>query len=146
MAIHHSLFSRLFHELPKKGCELCGECPRAVYCANPNLWQGVFRGFLGAGEAICFGLDSIAVPYIKEAGVIFTFYTTGILIFAYLAAFHIKDTKYFTHEEGVVIPKHIMEAHAHAYDAAVVGTEKQDTSFGTDQEKVEAPPSDVSIA
>jgi hypothetical protein len=69
----------------------------------------VFRGVLGAGEAICFGVDSIAVPYIKEAAVIFTFYTTGVFIFLYLAVFHIKETKYFSHEEGVVIPKHVLE-------------------------------------
>jgi hypothetical protein len=72
----------------------------------------VFRGFLGAGEAICFGVDSIAVPFVKEAGVIFAFYATGIMVFAYLGAFHIKETQYFTHEADVVIPKHVLEEHA----------------------------------
>ncbi|KAF2112537.1 hypothetical protein BDV96DRAFT_601941 [Lophiotrema nucula] len=72
-------------------------------------YAGVFRGFLGAGEAICFGVDSIAVPYIKEAAVIFAFYTAGVFIFLYLALFHISETEYFKHEEGVVIPKHVIE-------------------------------------
>ncbi|KAF2269993.1 hypothetical protein CC78DRAFT_574101 [Lojkania enalia] len=74
-----------------------------------NYAQGVFRGFLGAGEAICFGLDSVAVPYTKEAAVIFAFYTAGIFIFLYLALFHISETEYSSHEEGVVIPKHVLE-------------------------------------
>ena len=74
-----------------------------------TAFQGVFRGFLGAGEAICFGVDSIAVPYMKEAAVIFAFYTAGVFIFLYLAWFHISETEYFSHEEGVVIPKHVIE-------------------------------------
>ncbi|EXJ90965.1 hypothetical protein A1O1_04072 [Capronia coronata CBS 617.96] len=74
-------------------------------------YAGVFRGFLGAGEAICFGVDSLAVPFMKEAAVIFTFYTTGVIVFAYLAAFHIRDTEYFNGEDDVVIPKHILEEH-----------------------------------
>lgn len=41
---------------------------------------------------------------------IFAFYTTGVLIFVYLAAFHIKETKYFTEDE-VVVPKHLQEEH-----------------------------------
>ncbi|KAK5213263.1 hypothetical protein LTR41_000842 [Exophiala xenobiotica] len=75
-------------------------------------YAGVFRGILGAGEAICFGVDSIAVPYMKEAAVIFAFYTTGVLVFAYLAAFHIRETEYFNGEDDVVIPKHVLEEHA----------------------------------
>ncbi|KIW38893.1 uncharacterized protein PV06_08718 [Exophiala oligosperma] len=73
------------------------------------VYAGVYRSFLAAGEAICFGVDSIGVPYIKEAGVIFTFYATGILVFVYLAAYHIKETEYFVGEEGVVIPQHVIE-------------------------------------
>jgi hypothetical protein len=57
-------------------------------------------------------LDSISVPYIKEAGVIFCFYATGVLVFAYLAAFHITETEYFKGEEGVVTPKHVLAEHA----------------------------------
>jgi hypothetical protein len=72
---------------------------------------GVFRGFLGACESICFGVDSISVPYMKEAAVIFSFYAAGVLIFAYLALFHIRETEYFA-EEGVVVTKHVLEAHA----------------------------------
>jgi hypothetical protein len=45
----------------------------------------------------------------KEAAVIFAFYTAGVFIFLYLAIFHISDTEYFSHEEGVVIPKHVLE-------------------------------------
>lgn len=71
--------------------------------------QGVYRSFLAAGEAICFGVDSIGVPYIKEAGAIFAFYATGVIVFVYLAAYHITDTEYFAGEEGVVIPKHVVE-------------------------------------
>jgi len=51
------------------------------------------------------------VPYVKEAGVIFAFYATGVIVFAYLGAFHIKESKYFTHEEDVVVPKHVLEEH-----------------------------------
>ncbi len=65
---------------------------------------------MAAGEAICFGVDSLAVPYIKEAGVLFAFYFTGILVFLYLALFHIEETKYFT-EDDVVIPKHVLAEH-----------------------------------
>lgn len=75
-------------------------------------YAGVFRGFLGAGEAICFGVDSIAVPFIGEGGVIAAFYFTGIGILFYLAMFHIKETQYFTHEEDVVVPKHVLEENA----------------------------------
>jgi len=51
------------------------------------------------------------VPFMKEAAVIFTFYTSGVLIFTYIAAFHIKDTEYFNGEEDVVIPKHVLSEH-----------------------------------
>lgn len=34
-------------------------------------------------------------------------------MFTYLATFHISDTEYFTGEEGVVVPKHVLEEHAH---------------------------------
>jgi hypothetical protein len=73
------------------------------------LAQGVFRAAQGAGEAICFGVDSIGVPYIKEAGVLLAFYTTGVIIFAYMAVSHISETQYFVGEEGVVIPQHVLK-------------------------------------
>lgn len=58
-------------------------------------------------------MDSIEVPFIKEAAVIFAFYACGVLIFAYIATFHIKETEYFNGEEDVVIPKHVLSEHAH---------------------------------
>jgi hypothetical protein len=36
-----------------------------------------------------------------------------VLVFAYLAAFHITETEYFNGEEGVVIPKHVLAEHAY---------------------------------
>ncbi|EXJ75640.1 uncharacterized protein A1O5_00147 [Cladophialophora psammophila CBS 110553] len=96
------------------------------------VYAGVYRSFLAAGEAICFGLDSIAVPYIKEAGTIFAFYATGVIVFIYLAAFHITETEYFTGEEGVVIPKHVVEENPEkAADAQVemtIAGPQQETS------------------
>lgn len=43
---------------------------------------------------------------------IFAFYTSGVLIFAF-----IKDTEYFNGEDGVVIPKHVLAEHAKESDA-----------------------------
>lgn len=54
----------------------------------------------------------------KEAAVIFAFYTSGVLIFAFIAAFHIKDTEYFNGEDGVVIPKHVLAEHGEKADSA----------------------------
>ncbi|KUJ07076.1 uncharacterized protein LY89DRAFT_601886 [Mollisia scopiformis] len=105
------------------GCFTNSPRKAANYAASIPL--GVFRGFLGAGEAICFGLDSIGIPYIKEAGGIFAFYTTGVLIFLYMAAFHIEETKYFSGEEDVVIPKHVLEEHA------VVGSRGDENQSGS---------------
>ena len=59
-----------------------------------------------------FGIDSIYVPFIKEAGVILCFYGAGVLIFTYMAAFHVKETEYFSHEDGVIVPKHVLEEYA----------------------------------
>ncbi|RDW72225.1 hypothetical protein BP5796_08259 [Coleophoma crateriformis] len=97
-------------------------------------YAGVFRGFLGAGEAICFGLDSISIPYIKEAGGIFAFYTTGVLVFLYMAAYHIGETKYFSGEEDVVIPQHVLDEHA---AAAASVDDNQDRSLNVNGEKKE---------
>jgi len=73
-------------------------------------YSGVFRGVLAAGEAICFGLDSIEIPFIKEAGGIFAFYAAGILGFYYLALTQIDETNYFKDDEvGAVVPNHILE-------------------------------------
>jgi len=72
-------------------------------------YVGVFRGVLGAGEAVCFGLDSIKIPFLAESGGILLFYMLGIASFYYLGIYHIKDTNYDHHEEGAVIPNHILE-------------------------------------
>ena len=48
------------------------------------------------------------MPYIKEAGTIFALYATGVIVFIYLATYHITETEYFAGEEGVVIPKHVV--------------------------------------
>ena len=73
-------------------------------------YAGVFRGVLGAGEAICFGLDSIEIPFIKEAGGVFAFYATGVMVFYYLAWYHIDDSNYFKKGEiGAVVPNHILK-------------------------------------
>lgn len=37
------------------------------------------------------------------------FYTLGVASFYYLGIYHIKDTNYDHHEEGAVIPNHILE-------------------------------------
>jgi hypothetical protein len=74
--------------------------------------------------------------------VIFAFYTTGVLVFVYLAAFHIKETKYFTGEDDVVIPKHVLEEHA-AHEGAVVEGEETQASSISGEKKVS--PSDKPI-
>lgn len=91
---------------------------------------------MGAGEAICFGVDSLAVPYMKEAAVIFAFYTTGVLVFAYLAAYHIRETEYFNGEEDVVIPKHVLEEHPVEAKRSIEmegPTEDQTVTIGTEK-------------
>lgn len=72
-------------------------------------YVGIFRGVLGAGEAICFGLDSIKIPFIAEAGGILLFYVIGIAAFYYLGIYHIKDTNYDHAEEGAVVPNHVIQ-------------------------------------
>jgi hypothetical protein len=70
---------------------------------------GVFRGVLGAGEALCFGLDSIQIPFIAEAGGVLLFYVIGISVFYYLGIVHMAETNYDKKEEGAVIPNHVLE-------------------------------------
>lgn len=74
-------------------------------------YAGVYRSFLAAGEAVVFGIDSAGVSFLNMAAVLFAFYTAGVLIFLYLALFHITETQYFTGEDDVVIPQHVLEAH-----------------------------------
>lgn len=88
---------------------------------------------MAAGEAICFGLDSTAVPYVKEAGVIFAFYSSGVLVFCYLAAFHITETEYFSGEDGVVVPEHVLKEHP---KDTIIGEEIQAASVGGEQKTV----------
>lgn len=69
----------------------------------------MFRGVLGAGEAVCFGLDSIRIPFLAEAGGILLFYVLGIVGLAYLGWYRISDTNYDRREEGAVVPNHVLE-------------------------------------
>ena len=64
---------------------------------------------LGAGEAVCFGLDSIKIPFLAEAGGVLLFYLVGIASFYYLGIYHVKDTNYDLREEGAVVPNHVLE-------------------------------------
>lgn len=74
-----------------------------------TYYAGVFRGVLGAGEEICFGPDSIPIPFIEEAGGLFAFYGVGILVFYYLCLIHINETNYFKDgEDGVIVPNHVL--------------------------------------
>lgn len=45
---------------------------------------------------------------------------TGVIVFIYLAAFHITETEYFAGEEGVVIPIHVVEEHPGKMDDPIV--------------------------
>lgn len=72
-------------------------------------YAGVYRGVMGAGEAIWFGVDSLKVPFVKEAGVIFAVYAAGVGVYYYLGATQIDDSNYFKEgEEGAVVPNHIL--------------------------------------
>jgi MFS family permease len=75
-------------------------------------YAGGFRACLAAGESVVFGLDSLLIPYVKEAGIIFAFYFAGICIYAYFALFVIEETKYFQ-EENVVVPAHVIQETGH---------------------------------
>ncbi|KIW90758.1 uncharacterized protein Z519_08541 [Cladophialophora bantiana CBS 173.52] len=92
---------------------------------------GVFRGFMAAGEAIDFGVDSMGVPFLKESGALFAFYTAGVIAMGYLALFHIDETKYFTEEE-VTIPKHVQEEHGQTM--VIEGMTKGTSETTTDEE------------
>lgn len=92
-------------------------------------YSGGFRACLAAGESVVFGLDSLDIPYIKEAGIIFAFYATGILIYIYFAVFVVEETKYFQ-EENVVVPTHILEETGHAVHGTEVPIESGDKSRG----------------
>ncbi|CZR54093.1 uncharacterized protein PAC_03976 [Phialocephala subalpina] len=82
-------------------------------------YAGGFRACLAAGESVVFGLDSLEIPYVKEAGIIFAFYFAGILIYAYMALFVVEETRYFQ-EENVVVPAHVLEETGHVREMPVV--------------------------
>jgi hypothetical protein len=98
------VFSQLWHNIVYYWIGALTNSPQKL-----THYVGVFRGVLGAGEAIIFGLDSIKIPYIAEAGGILLFYVIGICVFYYLGVYHIKDTNYDHDEVGVVVPNHILE-------------------------------------
>jgi hypothetical protein len=98
------VFSQLWHNIVYYWIGALTNSPQK--CTH---YVGVFRGVLGAGEAICFGLDSIKIPFIAEAGGILLFYVLGIASFYYLGIYHIRDTNYDRTEEGAVVPNHILE-------------------------------------
>ena len=73
-------------------------------------YMGVWRGVLAAGEAICFGLDALQIPYVKFAGAILASYVFGILALYYIGICRIKETCYFEADEvGVVVPNTVLE-------------------------------------
>lgn len=71
-------------------------------------YGGGFRSGLAAGEALFFGIDSLEIPFVREAGVIFALYALGTGIFAYLGVTQIEDTMYFK-EEHVVVPLEVLD-------------------------------------
>ncbi|KAI8931951.1 hypothetical protein NX059_010851 [Plenodomus lindquistii] len=99
------VFSQLWHQIVYYWIGALTNSPQKL-----THYVGIFRGVLGAGEAICFGLDSIKIPFIAEAGGILLFYVIGIASFYYLGVYHIKDTNYDHAEEGAVVPNHILES------------------------------------
>lgn len=54
-------------------------------------YMGVQRGFLAAGEAICFGADAARIPYGAFSGAIFGFYAAAIGALAYMCTFHVAE-------------------------------------------------------
>lgn len=58
---------------------------------------------------------------------LFAFYATGVLVFAYLAVFHITETQYFVGEDDVVVPKHVLEEQV---EHRTFGDEIQISSLG----------------
>jgi len=98
------VFSQLWHNIVYYWIGTLTNSPQKL-----THYVGVFRGVLGAGEAICFGLDSIKIPFIAEAGGILLFYIIGIASFYYLGIYHMKDTNYDKTEEGAVIPNHVLQ-------------------------------------
>lgn len=106
---------------------------------NPRTlthYVGVFRGVLGAGEALCFGLDSIKIPFIAEAGGVLLFYIIGISIFYYLGIYHMADTNYDKSEEGAIIPNHVLEEKGIVGDGQGVVISSTELGSKADQDKL----------
>lgn len=57
-----------------------------------------------------------------------------MLVFLYMAAYHIEETKYFSGEEDVVVPQHVLDEHA---AVGVSGDENQASSLDVEGEKKE---------
>ncbi|KAK6076012.1 transmembrane transporter-like protein [Seiridium cupressi] len=106
---------------------------------NPRTlthYVGVFRGVLGAGEALCFGLDSIQIPFIAEAGGVLLFYIIGISVFYYLGVYHMADTNYDKNEEGAVVPNHVLEEKGIVADGRTTNVNNEVSGSDSYQDKV----------
>lgn len=114
-------FSQLWHNIVYYWIGALTNSPQKL-----THYVGVFRGVLGAGEAICFGLDSIKIPFIAEAGGILLFYVIGIASFYYLGIYHMQDTNYDRTEEGVVIPNHILETEGVTPGQEIVSRDREE--------------------
>ncbi|EXJ82238.1 serine/threonine protein kinase [Capronia epimyces CBS 606.96] len=75
-----------------------------------------------AGEALFFGIDSLEISFLREAGVIFALYAVGTIIFAYLALSQIEDTMYFK-EDHVVVPLEVIESKLMPQDNVIEGSD-----------------------
>ncbi|KAI3393409.1 hypothetical protein diail_4304 [Diaporthe ilicicola] len=126
------VFSQLWHNIVYYWIGALTNSPQKL-----THYVGVFRGVLGAGEAICFGLDSIKIPFVAEAGGILLFYAIGICSFYYLGIHHIKDTNYDHREDGAVVPNHILEGMNIRERPSVQDIERTDASVSEDATAVE---------
>ncbi|ETS86101.1 hypothetical protein PFICI_04126 [Pestalotiopsis fici W106-1] len=55
-------------------------------------YMGVQRGFLAAGEAICFGVDAAKISYVAFASAIFALYAVGIAVLVYMGASQLVES------------------------------------------------------
>ncbi|PVH97514.1 hypothetical protein DM02DRAFT_674063 [Periconia macrospinosa] len=98
------VFSQLWHNIIYYFIGALTNSPQKL-----THYVGVFRGVLGAGEAVCFGLDSIRIPFLAESGGILLFYVLGIAGLYYLGVTKVRDTNYDRREIGAVVPNHVLE-------------------------------------
>ena len=93
--------------------------------ARLSHYMGVQRGFLAAGEAICFGADAAGIPYPAFAGAILALYVAGMAALACLAVYHVTETNYGCEgEEGAVAPKYALNGREGNEDEKIVWPEK----------------------